>query len=209
MRIILSTVVVIALVGLFVLVVPSGSDAEGDAPVELADYGSVGDFEFIDQTGEAFSSEALKGKIWLANFVFTSCNAECPVLTQRMVQVREKLGSRSDLAFVSFSVDPQTDTPRRLSEYAKTYGEDQRWKLLTGEPNKLDTLIKSRILIPITFDFHTRRDIASASFIHSNQLVVIDERGEIRYATDGLEPGAVERLTEAMARLLEAATPPV
>lgn len=206
MRMVIVSVVAVALLGVFVMVMPpSGSDSEEapeEVPETLADFGSVGAFEFVNQDGDRFSSEELEGKVWLASFVFTSCAAECPILTRKLVEVREQLGASSETAYVSFSVDPQTDTPSRLREYASEYGSAERWDLLTGDPQELDTFITSRFLLPTAADNRERTFITSTSFLHSDKLLVVDRTGAIRYHTDGMKAGAVERLTEAMRRLL-------
>lgn len=203
MRIVLISFALILSLGLIVLVSPLGKREAEPAEVELSAFGSVEDFSLTAQDGEPFASERLRGKVWLANFVFTSCAAECPILTQRMTEVRDNLGNRQDVAFVSFSVDPQTDTPERLRQYAEPYGLDERWALLTGEEQTLDALIKRSFLLPVARDYHERLDVAQTGFIHSNKLVVVDEEGVVRYYRDGLEPGAVADLTEAMVRLLK------
>ena len=184
------------------MLIPTQEEPVKTVPVELHSFGSVGEFAFVDQEGRTFSSEALEGKVWLAGFVFTSCAAECPILTRKMMEVRERLGKDSRAAYVSFSVDPQTDTPERLREYAASYGPTGDWTLLTGEADALDALIKEQLLLPVAEDFEERRHIASTHFVHSNKLIVVDEDGAIRYHTDGLEPDAVERLAEAMRRLM-------
>jgi len=134
--------------------------------------------------------------------VFTSCAAECPILSQRVAEVRRNLEGHADAAFISFSVDPGTDTPERLAKFAEPYGREDRWKLLTGDPEKLDTLIKQDFLLPVASDFHERTDIAASGFIHSNKLIVVDQGGRIKYAVDGMERNSTARLTEVMEQLL-------
>lgn len=202
MRIVLATIALLVCVGFIVRFIPSDEQVESERKVQLGVYGRLNDFAFTDETGQPFSSDELEGKVWLANFVFTSCTAECPILTQRVADVREKLQGRDDVAFLSFSVDPQTDTPERLAEYARPYGADARWKLLTGDPARLESFVKEGLLLPTAQGLHERSDIASAHFIHSNKLIVVDGQGTIRFFNDGLEPDSVDRLTEAMTRLL-------
>lgn len=206
MRMVIVSVVAVMLLGFLVMLMPpTGSETAKvpeAVPETLADFGNVGEFAFVNQEGVRFASKELEGKVWLAGFVFTSCAAECPILTRKMIEVREELGVDAEAAFVSFSVDPQTDTPSRLREYASHYGSEERWNLLTGDPQKLDTYVKSRLLLPTADDDRERAFIASTGFLHSDKLLVVDRTGAIRYATDGMEPGAVDRLTEAMRRLL-------
>lgn len=202
MRMALISILAVALLGVVVFFIPKGKRAPEQVPATLSEFGNVGDFEFTNQDSETFSSEELEGKVWLAGFVFTSCAAECPILTAKMMEVQRSLGEGANAEYVSFSVDPQTDTPARLRDYAADYGGLENWNLLTGDIQKLDSLIKDRFLLPVARDYHERTDIAAAGFIHSNKLVVVDQRGTIRYFADGLEPDAVPRLTEAMRRLM-------
>ncbi|MBC2605466.1 SCO family protein [Pelagicoccus albus] len=202
MRIVILTLAAVALLGVGVYFIPHEAEQPESVPEVLAEFGNVANFEFLDQEGAPFSSEQLEGKVWLANFVFTSCSAECPILTAKMMHVREELGTDANVEYVSFSVDPVTDTPERLKEYASDYGSAEDWVLLTGDGEKLDSLIKNSFLLPTAKDYHERRDIAATGFIHSNKLIVVDQKGTVRYAVDGLEEGAVERLSTVMKRLM-------
>lgn len=202
--------IVIGVTGMVLLVVgllflPSKKkDEQWERENKIDTYWEVGDFELIDQNGARFSSEELKGKIWLANFVFTSCAAECPLLTQQMTLVRRNLGPRPDVAYVSFSVDPQTDTPERLARYAKTYGEDPRWTLLTGEVETVTDLVTKKFLLPLSRD---EEDMVGASgdrtISHSNKMLVVDGNGVVRYFCDGLNQRTVESLSDVIQVLLQ------
>lgn len=202
MRMVIISAFAVALLGVVVMLVPRTEVETERVPETLSEYGRVGEFQFVNQEGVTFSSDSLKGKVWLAGFVFTSCAVECPVLTRKMVEVREEIGSTAETAFVSFSVDPQTDTPDRLRVYASRFGNTDRWNLLTGDTQSLDTFIKNRFLLPTAMDYQERAHIASTGFIHSNKLLVVDQSGAIRYFADGMESGAVDRLSEAMQKLL-------
>ena len=205
MRVLVVAIALFSLVGVALMFVPVGEEVAKEQSLSIQPYSSVTGFEFIDESGAAFSSEELKGKVWLAYFVFTSCTAECPILSQRVAEVRRNLAGHDDVAFISFSVDPQTDTPERLATFAEPYGREGRWKLLTGDPEKLDTLIKQDFLLPIASDFHERSDIANSGFLHSNKLIVVNRKGEICYFADGMEPNCVEDITQAMEHLLHEA----
>ncbi|MCZ6673035.1 MAG: SCO family protein [Verrucomicrobia bacterium] len=166
-------------------------------------YWEVGDFELTNQLGEAFSSEQLKGKIWLANFVFTSCVAECPLLAQQMTLVRRNLGPRDDIAFVSFSVDPQTDSPERLKQFAAAYGEDPRWTLLTGEVDTVTDLVTSKFLLPLTRNEDGTADSNETAIYHSDKMLVVDGNGVVRYFCDGLNQRTVQSLTDVFQVLIQ------
>jgi cytochrome oxidase Cu insertion factor (SCO1/SenC/PrrC family) len=193
---------VFIVVGL-VLMPSKRGDERWEQENKIDTYWEVGDFELIDQKGEAFSSDQLKGKIWLANFVFTSCAAECPLLSQQMSLVRQNLGPRPDVAFVSFSVDPQTDTPERLAQYAKPYGEDERWTLLTGEVDTVTELVTKKFLLPLNRGEESASSTTERTISHSDKMLVIDGNGVVRYFCDGLNQRTVQSLTDVILVLLQ------
>ena len=124
------------------------SPAPTSAP-EIRTYREVGAFTLTDQKGQPLASSSLLGKVWIANFVFTSCTAECLVLSKRMSNLEKRFAGRPDIGFVSFSVDPGTDTPARLDKYAKLYEAGERWSFLTGDSAAMEGLIKERFLLPV------------------------------------------------------------
>ncbi len=171
---------------------------------EIDHYWEVGEFDLTDQHGERYSSEALKGKVWLANFMFTSCPAECPVLTRQLDLVRMKLGPRRDVAYVSFSVDPQNDTPERLKAFSEAYGPDPNWSLLTGEMEVMTEVVRSQFLQPLTREV-SGDDPETNNIYHSNLILVIDGEGSVRYYCDGLDQRAANSLSRVVEVLLKEA----
>ena len=92
------------------------------------------DFEFTSQDEKMISLDTLNGEWWIANFMYTNCEAVCPVTTARLVDIQEEL-AEDDLKpeIISFSIDPSTDTPDVLNDYAEQYGADlDSWNFLTG-----------------------------------------------------------------------------
>ena len=201
--------IVVGIIAMFFLVLglvlmPSRKeDQRWERENKIDTYWEIGDFELTDQYGKPFSSEELEGKIWLANFVFTSCAAECPLLTQQMTLVRRNLGDRPDIAFVSFSVDPQTDTPQRLLDYSKPYGEDDRWSLLTGEFDKVTELVTKKFLVPLTHGEDLSTSSTERVISHSDKMLVIDGKGVVRYFCDGLNQRTVQSLTDVFQVLIQ------
>ncbi|MGE6260989.1 SCO family protein [Heyndrickxia sporothermodurans] len=95
----------------------------------------IENFTFTDQTGKKFGLQDLKGKVWVANFIFTNCATVCPQLTKYMSDVQKEIKKKGydDVNFVSFSVDPEVDTPKDLKNYAAKFEADfSTWHLLTG-----------------------------------------------------------------------------
>lgn len=130
-------------------------------------------FSLTDQNGQPFDSSALHGKTWVADFIFTNCAGICPMMTQHMREF-QKLTAGSPVQMVSFSVDPEHDTPAVLKQYATTAKADEsRWHFLTGESRaKLWEICKAMKLAvgPDTND----------QVMHSNHFLLIDGDGHIR-----------------------------
>jgi len=179
------------------------ADEEWNRQNKIDTYWEVGNFDLVDQNGQPFSSEALVGKIWLANFVFTSCAAECSILSQQLSLVRRNLGPRDDIAFVSFSVDPQTDTSERLANYSKSYGEDPRWSLLTGDIDAMTELITRKFLMPMSHGSDASSPTKDSVIEHSDKMLVIDGKGVVRYFCSGLNARTVESLTDVIQVLIQ------
>ena len=97
-------------------------------------YGSVPEFALTERNGEVIQLAQLRGKIWIADFIYTNCQDTCPLQTATMAKLQEEFAARPEIQLVSFSVDPERDTPRVLTEYAGRYHADaKRWFFLTGQ----------------------------------------------------------------------------
>lgn len=159
---------------------------------------------FTNQRNESISTTALKGKVWVASFVFTSCNTECSYLTFRMRRVLAKLADENDFIMVSFTVDPQTDTPERLKTYAERYGRDSdQWHFLTGDYKKLSRIIKNNFLLPIADEDQKAKLLNSSELVHSDRYAVVDKQGVVRYYVSGLLPNAEALILDAVHQLLK------
>lgn len=124
-----------------------------------------------DSTGHPFSRSAIAGKVWVVDFIYTNCPAECPLMSSKMHVVAKKLQGESDVQFVSISVDPERDTPAVLNEFAKRYGAPTpQWIFLTGSPETVHTLAYTT--------FHVGDVLGKIE--HSTKFVVVDKQGTIR-----------------------------
>ena len=165
--------------------------------------GSAPEFSLVDQQGRPTSSTDLAGKVVVANFVFTTCTDICPALTATMGRVRDELKQARLLdgkaVLVSFSVDPEQDTPEALAEYGERFGADPaHWRFLTGDRGEIDRLLLTGFKVgapPPASSVGGRRDV-----IHTNRFVVIDPRGQIRWYPRGDEID-VGQLVEEVRRL--------
>jgi len=160
-------------------------------------YGYMPDFSLTAQTGRPFDSRALAGKIWVANFMFSSCTGPCPRMSSQIRRLGLDLRDLPQVRFISFTVDPARDTPTALAAYASRYQADpSRWLFLTGPRAELERLDRGAF----------RLGEGDGSLMHSTRLVLVDGRGRIRgyYPTD--EDGAIERLAAGLRRLAREAS---
>src|SRR5471030_63217 len=116
------------LFGAFALAVPLAAMVMARAPQpELPVLAELPAFQLTDQLGNPFGTRAMAGKTWIANFIFTSCSESCPLLTQRVKTLQDKLtpAEQGKIGLVSVSVDPERDTPQKLREFSQTYGVNE------------------------------------------------------------------------------------
>ncbi len=168
---------------------------------DLPKLGSIGTFSLTDQAGKPFTPEQLKGQVWLANFFFTSCPTVCPRMTKKMREVQAQ-GAAKNLEFhlVSVSVDPETDTPKVLTEYAKENQADTaNWSFLTGD---FEVIKKTSVEgFKMALDGKLKKDADHFGILHGSHLVLIDQKGEIRGFYRSADDDAVKRLLQDIARL--------
>ncbi len=157
-------------------------------------YHSIPEFEFVDQNGQAFGSINLKDKIYVANFFFTSCPSICPAMQTLMkkVQDTDDFKKLNDFKLVSFTVDPDTDTPDKLKEFAQRVGADEgRWYFLTGNRQKIYDLAYEGFMANTMED-----ENAEGGFLHSDMILLIDRDKHIRGIYEGTSLKDVKRLID-------------
>ncbi len=140
----------------------------------------VPNYRLFDQDGLTRTPADLRGSVWIADFIFTSCKSVCPVLSAKMVQVQRAIPDPR-LRFVSFSVDPERDTPEALKAYARRWAPDEtRWTLLATTPGSLADVTKGMKT------FVERQPDPDAT-LHTSELFLVDGQGRVRglYDTDG------------------------
>ena len=145
----------------------------GQSRRELPVLASAPVFELVDQDNRTVTLESLRGKPWVADFIFTHCAGPCPTMTLQMAELRKTLG-HADVGLVSFSVDPQRDTPQVLKEYATRFGADESsWRFLTGAKGEVFDVARGMLLtaLPATEE---------SAIIHDERFVLIDADGNIR-----------------------------
>lgn len=155
------------------------------------------EFELTSQYGQPVTKQDLKGKIWVANFIFTKCAGPCPLMTNRMASLNQSLGKVSkDVELVTITVDPENDTPEVLKKYGELMGATpERWKFLTGLAPEIDRVVQKGFLQSLTKD-------QDGSPVHSTRFVLVDRDGWMRSFQDGNDPEVVQKLLMDIGDLL-------
>lgn len=166
-------------------------------PSNLDKIAEVPYFRLTDQTGQTISLDDLKGKIWAANFIFTRCKGPCPITVMRMQELNNKLErTRGNVQLVTFSVDPEYDTPSILKAFSEQQGANHAtWKFLTGTPDAIQNIVIKGLLQPIAKE-------PNGTPAHSTRIVLVDRQGWLRGYHDGLDPEAVQKLMVDIGELL-------
>jgi protein SCO1/2 len=182
---ILWTVLAVALIGIGVYALNDWlRGQELKAPTRtLSVLGIVPDFTLTKQDKTPLSLKDLKGKIWVADMIFTNCEGTCPLLTAAMANLQQSLMKKNTgVQLISISVDPNNDTPEVLSDYAKQFHADLRtWSFLTGPVSTIFTLAKDGF--KLTLD--SAKADTKEPIVHSESLVLVDKQGVIRGYYDG------------------------
>lgn len=182
---------VLALPLLALLAWREGTGRPAAPPPPMLD--AVPEFAFVERDGGPVRRADLLGAPWVADFIFTRCVLSCPRLTAQMKRLRERLpdGVRT----VSFSVDPEFDTPEVLLEYAgryQIYGRD--WMFLTGRREEIFALVRDGFRVTASLPEPGQIVDPREPILHSTRFVLVDGRGMIRGYYDAFDEEAVARL---------------
>merc|ERR1711991_926020 len=162
----------------------------------------IGDFSFRNQQNEIVELEDVKGKIFVAEYFFTTCGSICPVMTQQMTRVQKEFKGESDFKILSFTVDPATDSVSVMIRYATKHGAvDGQWHFLTGKKEELYALARNSFFVLKPAEAQNLGD-AGSDFIHTNNFVLVDRELRIRGYYDGTSISDVNELMEDIKILL-------
>jgi protein SCO1 len=158
----------------------------------LTDYGLIPQFTLVDSNGQPFDSQSLRGKVWVADFIYTNCPGPCPRMTSQMHQVEQRVNGFEDVRLVSFSVDPDRDTPAALTAFAHRFGGPTvQWYFLTGSPATLHLL---------AWDVFKIGDLISV-MDHSTKFMLVDKSGHLRGYYSSFDQEGIPALLNDMKRL--------
>ena len=174
----------------------SGTTIESAALLsELAAQQQLPDFSLTDQRGTPFALSDLQDKVWVADFIFTSCGTICPPMTIEMARLQDEFVAE-DVHFVSFSVDPERDTPEVLTRYADYYGADNnRWSFLTGQKEAIYQLAHDA--------FNLAAGHRGSEILHSTRFVLVDQNQQLRGYYESRSPGSLQQLRKDIKTLLK------
>jgi protein SCO1 len=167
------------------------------------DYGAVGSFSLTERNGQKVTAADLRGKVWVASFVFTRCTGPCPQVTATVSRLQKELDltNRENLRLVTFTVDPERDQPKELQAYAENFrAHPERWLFLTGKQEDIHQLLLKGFKVPVA---EQKGGKAGEEFQHSTRLVVVDQNGHIRGYFSGLALDSTPEAREEFERDLK------
>ncbi len=160
---------------------------QAHVPQKISYDKALPDFSFPAIVGgreQPLSLSALKGKVWIAGFVFTNCMGPCPLLTGRMAKLQ--LDLPVDIKLVTFTVDPQSDTLPVLKRYGQRFNADfNRWYFVRGEESDLAKLVSEGFALPLSKNSNAP---AASRMVHTTKLVLVDDQGRVRNYYDSDSP---------------------
>ncbi|WP_224999579.1 SCO family protein [Cesiribacter sp. SM1] len=162
-------------------------------------YHTIGNFAFYNQDSVLITDETVAGKVYVADFIFTTCPSICIPMAKEMLRVYDKYGNNSDFMILSHSIDPDYDTVPVLKEYASRLGvaDSSNWHFLTGGETDVFTLGEKRYFVTAQ-----KNEKAPGGVLHSGAFILIDGRGRIRGVYDGTDPAEVDKLMLDIDKLL-------
>lgn len=152
----------------------------------------ISDFNLINQNGKTITKEDFEGKIYIADFFFTRCQTICPIMAINMGDLQEKFKNDPDLKFLSHSVTPLLDSVPVLRAYADKNGAiDGKWEITTGDKKHIYELARKSY-----FAVLDEGDGGDQDFIHTEQFILVDKKGQIRGFYDGTEKEEMQRIID-------------
>ena len=160
-------------------------------------FHKISNFNLVNQNGNNISQEFYHNKIYVADFFFTTCPSICPIMTNNMLKVQEKIKNDPNVLIVSFSVDPKTDSVAQLKKYAKEKGvDDLKWNLLTGDKKQIYDLARKSFFVA-----EIDKDSDSNDIIHTENFVLVDPDKRIRGFYDGTNLDEIKNLISDLSLL--------
>ena len=157
-------------------------------------------FAFINQDGKIVTDKDVEGKVYVAEYFFTTCRGICPRLNTNMKKVYERFKDEKDFVILSHTSDPETDSAQQLKKYADSLGVNtSKWMFLTGRKDSLYTM--ARISYTIDDPANNLRNIAD-DFLHTQYLALVNRQGEVKKIYDGLKDSEIRAMIKEIEKTL-------
>lgn len=163
-------------------------------------FHTIAPFSFVDQDSAIVTNETFKGKMYVADFFFTTCRTICPIMKTQMKRVYDATAKDPDVLILSHTIDPAYDDVPRLNNFARMLGvSSDRWHFVTGEQDSIYKIAQTSYFVTARED----RSVAdrSDSFIHNGAFLLIDKQQRIRGKYDGTREADVDRLLKDIEKL--------
>lgn len=162
-------------------------------------YHKIANFSFTNQEGEEISNYTMDGKVYIADFFFTTCPTICPIMKTQMLRVYEKYKDEENFKILSHTLDPTHDTEAVLKEYAERIGveDSETWHFLTGDQEKIFEIGQTSYLTTAMAD-----KTEPGGILHSGAFVLVDQNGRIRGVYDGTKEEQVDKLIRDIPKIL-------
>jgi len=159
-------------------------------PAGLSVYWNTPAFSFPDQDGQTITNDNLRGHVWIADFFFSQCTTACPILTSKLILLQKQITS-PNIRFISFSVDPEHDSPPVLKKYAELWhGDQSRWRLLSTDPTGLAKVVSGmKVTVAASSD-------PNNPILHSTLFMLVDQQGQVRGIYDSSDSDALASLVD-------------
>lgn len=155
-------------------------------------YQTIPPFKFVNQYGDSISDKNVNGKIYVADFFFTSCPSICPIMQRNMLNVYNAYKSDADIKILSYTIDPKYDSVKVLKQYADKLGiTGNSWWLLQGKKDETYSLAEKNYLVAVKKD-----STVAGGYIHQGYFVLVDKKSRIRGAYDGTDVKQVTQLID-------------
>jgi cytochrome oxidase Cu insertion factor (SCO1/SenC/PrrC family) len=150
-------------------------------------------FSLTNQDNKPVASDDLRGHAWVAAFIFTHCAGPCPMMSAKMAELQKTVPDKN-VKLVSFTVDPERDTPEVLKKYAATFNADsERWYFLTGEKSAIYAVADGMHL--------TAQPVSENDVLHDTRFLLIDPQGQVRGVYSSKDPSEMKQLAADAQRL--------
>jgi protein SCO1/2 len=160
---------------------------------------TIPDFAFVDQDSNLITKETLKGKVYVADFFFTTCPTICPIMKTQMLRVYEQYKGNDQVAFLSHTIDPKHDTVAVLKDYADRLGiSSGQWHMVTGDREEIFEIAQTSYMVSANED-----PSAPGGAVHSGAFILVDKKRRIRGYYDGTKAEEVDKLVKDIDFLLK------